>query len=186
MNESLLDTDILSYYLRGDKDVEEQVKKYLSQYSVLNISLITCFEVLSGLAYKEAYRQMEDYEKFLLDCNVFNISDSSIRLSATAAGFLRRNGITIGNSDLLIAGIALENDFTLITNNVKHFEQIPDLKIENWKRPINNFLDSFLYFLLQYHSPPKKSLPISTFHPIHARTQLREPHEAFIQPDFRR
>lgn len=133
MKESLIDTDILSYFFRGDENVKKNVEKYLSQFPALNLSLITCFEVLSGLAHKEANRQIQDFENFLLDCNVLNISDASIRLSSEASGYLKRNGITIGNSDLLIAGIALEHDLTLITNNTKHFEQIPNLKIGNWK-----------------------------------------------------
>jgi predicted nucleic acid-binding protein len=40
-------------------------------------------------------------------------------------------GITIGNSDILIAGIAIANDFTLVTNNEKHYESIRNLGIEN-------------------------------------------------------
>ena len=38
----------------------------------------------------------------------------------------------IGRADLLIASIALANDATLITRNLKHFRQIPNLKLENW------------------------------------------------------
>ena len=133
MNKSLLDTDILSYFLRGDEDVVSKVSEYLSQYPTLNLSIITCYEVLSGLAFKNASRQIKDFEEFLLDCNIYPISDVSIRLSAEASGVLRRNGITIGNSDLLIAGIALEHNLTLVTNNMKHFGQIPNLALDNWK-----------------------------------------------------
>lgn len=38
----------------------------------------------------------------------------------------------IGRADLLIASIALANDATLVTRNVRHFRPVPDLKIENW------------------------------------------------------
>jgi predicted nucleic acid-binding protein len=34
--------------------------------------------------------------------------------------------------DVFIAATALEEDVTLVTGNVKHFERIPGLKIENW------------------------------------------------------
>ena len=44
-------------------------------------------------------------------------------------------GIRIEDMDLLIAATAIYNDMTLVTNNTKHFEHIPDLKLENWKRP---------------------------------------------------
>jgi tRNA(fMet)-specific endonuclease VapC len=38
----------------------------------------------------------------------------------------------IGRADLLIASIALANDAVLVTRNLKHFRQVPDLMLENW------------------------------------------------------
>jgi len=104
MAESLLDTDILSYYLGGDVKVGKKVDQYLQQFPSLNLSFITCYEILRGLSYKQAIKQIQTFENFIQDCNLLNISEVSIRLSAKASGQLRRNGITIGNSDLLIAG----------------------------------------------------------------------------------
>jgi predicted nucleic acid-binding protein len=56
-------------------------------------------------------------------CNFYKIilvSEASAKISARIYAKLRQRSITIGTSDLLIAGIALENDLTLITNNEKH------------------------------------------------------------------
>ena len=57
MNETIIDTDIISYYLRGDDSVIKNVLKYLNKYSTLNISSITYFEILSGLEYKKATKK---------------------------------------------------------------------------------------------------------------------------------
>lgn len=38
----------------------------------------------------------------------------------------------IGRADLLIAAIALAHGATMVTRNVKHFSQIPGLRVENW------------------------------------------------------
>ena len=38
--------------------------------------------------------------------------------------------------DLFIAATAIYNDLTLVTNNTKHFENIPLLKLENWKKEL--------------------------------------------------
>jgi tRNA(fMet)-specific endonuclease VapC len=46
---------------------------------------------------------------------------------------LKIKGETIDDIDLLIAGIAIENEMTLVTNNVNHFGRIIGLKLENWK-----------------------------------------------------
>jgi tRNA(fMet)-specific endonuclease VapC len=50
------------------------------------------------------------------------------RLSAV----LKNAGTPIGHSDTLIAGHALSLKLTLVTNNVKHFSRVPELKVVNW------------------------------------------------------
>jgi tRNA(fMet)-specific endonuclease VapC len=40
----------------------------------------------------------------------------------------------IDNQDILIAGIAIESDLVLVTNNERHFNRISNLTIENWKK----------------------------------------------------
>ena len=47
---------------------------------------------------------------------------------------LEKQGLRIGDMDIFIAATALEEDLILVTGNVKHFERIPDLKIENWMK----------------------------------------------------
>ena len=134
MKEALIDTDILSYYLKGNQKVIEKVVEYLKIYPTLNISTITYFEVLGGLEYKKASRQIKDFKSFVLNCNVYNIDKESITISAKEYGRLRRKGITIGSPDLLIAGIATKNNSVLVTNNENHYKPINKLKIENWSR----------------------------------------------------
>ena len=38
----------------------------------------------------------------------------------------------IGHADLLVASVALANHATLVTRNLRHFRQIPNLDLENW------------------------------------------------------
>ena len=46
---------------------------------------------------------------------------------------LERAGRTLDDADLLIGAIALASKGTLVTNNTSHFEDIPGLRLENWK-----------------------------------------------------
>jgi tRNA(fMet)-specific endonuclease VapC len=108
MKEALLDTDILSYFFKGDLIVIKKVRDYLKAYPKLNISIISKYEVIGGLEYKNAVKQLNNFDKFLENCEVANLSDRSVRISAKVYGELRKRGITIGTSDLLIAGIAME------------------------------------------------------------------------------
>jgi tRNA(fMet)-specific endonuclease VapC len=45
---------------------------------------------------------------------------------------LEARGTPIGEADTQIASIALANDLVVVTANVRHFERVPDLTVENW------------------------------------------------------
>jgi tRNA(fMet)-specific endonuclease VapC len=45
---------------------------------------------------------------------------------------LKASGVTIGTMDLRIASIALAYEATLLSRNLKDFQQVPGLKVENW------------------------------------------------------
>ena len=48
---------------------------------------------------------------------------------------LERAGTPIGEPDTRIAAIALTNDLTVVTGNVRHFTRVPGLRVENWLTP---------------------------------------------------
>jgi tRNA(fMet)-specific endonuclease VapC len=48
---------------------------------------------------------------------------------------LRYAGVTVNPFDLLIASTAVARDMTLVTHNTKHFDQIPDLRLQDWLAP---------------------------------------------------
>jgi len=133
MNRALIDTDILSYYFKGDQIVVENFQKYLTNYDIIEISLITYYEIMSGLLYKNALKQLEIFNDFVAENIVIALSEESCKISSEIYSKLRINGELIDDIDLLIAGIAFENEMTLVTNNENHFGRIPGLRIENWK-----------------------------------------------------
>ncbi|MGO9174141.1 MAG: type II toxin-antitoxin system VapC family toxin [Rhodomicrobium sp.] len=45
---------------------------------------------------------------------------------------LRASGVRIGSMDLKIACIALSRNATLLTRNLRHFEKVPGLRVEDW------------------------------------------------------
>lgn len=134
MNRVLIDTDILSYYFKGDEIVIGNFEKYLKQFDLVEISLITYYEVVGGLLAKGALKQLNVFEDFVAENIVVPMTDKSAKISAELYASLRQTGNTVDDIDLLIAGIAIENDMTLATNNESHFGRIPNLKIENWKK----------------------------------------------------
>ena len=133
MNRALIDTDILSYYFKGDLIVVENFQKYLAKYEIIEISLITYYEIMSGLLYKNALKQLEIFNDFVSENIVIAATEESCKISSEIYSKLRKNGELIDDIDLLIAGIAIENEMALVTNNTNHFGRIPGLNLENWK-----------------------------------------------------
>ena len=133
MNKALIDTDILSYYFRGDTTVVKKFQEYLKNYDTIEISIVTCYEIMSGLLAKNAFKQLAVFEDFISENIVVPLTDGSSRISAEIYSSLKQSGKIIDDIDILIAGIAIENDLTLITNNTNHFTRINGLRIKNWK-----------------------------------------------------
>lgn len=132
MEECMLDTDVLSAFLRGNANVASHVKNYLEHFSYLNLSVITYYEILNGLMSKSAYKQIQRFEEFVGLNRVIPLSSKMAREAATVHSVLKNSGLPIGHTDTLIAGIAIVSDFRLITNNIKHFERVEGLRIANW------------------------------------------------------
>ena len=133
MNRALIDTDILSYYFKGDPIVVNNFKKYLSDYEIIEISIITYYEIMSGLLYKNALKQLEIFNDFVSENIVIALTEESCKISSEIYSKLRIKGELIDDIDLFIAGIAIENEMILVTNNENHFGRIEGLRIENWK-----------------------------------------------------
>ncbi len=137
MNRALIDTDILSYYFRGDEKVKRNFRDYLEFFNEIETSIITHYEIVGGLLAKDAKKQLKFYEVFIYQNTIVPLTEKSVSISAELYGKLKRTGNIIENIDLLIAGIAIESEMILVTNNESHFSrltEISDLKIENWKR----------------------------------------------------
>ena len=134
MKESLIDTDILSYYFRGNPEVVSRFNMYLDNFDRINISLITYFEILSGLLVKDSKGKLKMFESFCSTSTIINPTVLSASIAAQTVARLHKNGTIIGNQDILIAATAIENNLILVTNNEKHFSRIENLEIENWTK----------------------------------------------------
>lgn len=128
----LLDTNICIYLIKKrPSGVIERFRQHSPQD--VAISIITLFELEYGVE-KSLYRQRskDALVKFLLPLNLINLDRSSATESAIIRAQLERKGTPIGPYDLLIAGLARSRDMILVTNNIKEFEKVDDLLLENW------------------------------------------------------
>jgi len=134
MKPAILDTDILSEFLRGNEKVAENLEKYLDKYGLINLSVITYYEIQNGLLYKDARKQLARFEEFVQLNQIIPLTVSMAKKAAEIQAHLRRNGTEIGHTDTLIAGIAIVSGLQLITNNTEHFKRVRGLDYDNWTR----------------------------------------------------
>jgi len=132
MKPSLIDTDIPSEFFRGNEKVVDNADKYLQEYPSINFSIITYYEILNGLLYKDAQRQLKKFNTFVERNTIVPLSMQAAEIAAGIYANLRTKRETIGHTDSLIAEIALANNLQLVTNNNKHFQKIQGLKLSNW------------------------------------------------------
>jgi tRNA(fMet)-specific endonuclease VapC len=65
MRRGLLDTDMLSYYLKGVPQVVERAREYLAQFGALEFSVVSYYEVRRGLEWAAAHRKVAEFEAFV-------------------------------------------------------------------------------------------------------------------------
>jgi tRNA(fMet)-specific endonuclease VapC len=136
MRQALLDTDILSEFLRGNEQVAENAERYLLNFEVLTFSVITFYEIKNGLLYRDAKKQLKKFTKLAELSNIVPLTVADAEYAARIQADLRMKGEQIGHADTLIAGIALNHGFELITNNTRHFKRIKQLQTSNWTKQV--------------------------------------------------
>ncbi|HEY0739792.1 MAG TPA: type II toxin-antitoxin system VapC family toxin [Herpetosiphonaceae bacterium] len=128
----LLDTDTLSAILRQSPTAISHAQAYIQVHGHFTFSLITRYEILRGLAAKNATRQMLVFDQFCRANIILPLSDAVIVRGAEIYADLHRRGELVGDADILIAATALVAGYGLVTNNERHFARISDLTIVNW------------------------------------------------------
>ena len=134
MKPSILDTDILSEFLRGNQKVIAKVDEHLKEFGFISLSIITYYEILNGLLYKDVRKQQSIFEEFVELNKVIPLTLPMAKIAASIQADLRKKGTEIGHTDTLIAGIAIISELQLVTNNTDHFIRIKGLEIANWTR----------------------------------------------------
>lgn len=126
----LLDTNVCISLLRGNRDVARKLIE--TGEGCCYLSVITLYELMFG-AYNSGHEQREigKVKEFVNRFLVVSLLDSAEEYALRKTQ-LRSAGIMIDEFDLLIAATALFGDYILVTDNVKHFQRIEGLRIENW------------------------------------------------------
>jgi tRNA(fMet)-specific endonuclease VapC len=128
----VLDTDTIIYFLKGDRDIVSRVLSVPpeSLYTTIINYAELMFGAYNSLKLKE---NLSKVKGFLSKIKILGFDEASGETFGKLKATLRKKGLSIADLDLMIASICIVNDGTLITNNIRDFGKIKELRIENWK-----------------------------------------------------
>lgn len=127
----MLDTCVCISMFRNEGRVRETLQKVGVQNCY--ISEITVAELYFGLAKaNDKKRKLDDIREVQ---RLFRVipAYSSYKEYGEIRHSLEHTGQRVDQFDLLIGATALHHNMTLVTSNLRHFERMEGLKIENWR-----------------------------------------------------
>ncbi len=127
----ILDTDTISYYLRGSESVK--AKMLLHQHELASTT-INYAELLFGLKKRDNKRYLPTVEMIFDHITVYPFDRHAAAIFSELKARDQRTGTIVADMDLMIASIAIARGETLITHNLRHFSMVEGLMAESWVR----------------------------------------------------
>ncbi len=127
----MLDTDICVYVINENPvELKATFNRYFQQ---LAISSITLAELMFGVEKSgNRLRNLDNALDFTRRVSVLFFDDKAAMEYGKLRAELQRKGTPIGPNDTLIAAHARSIDATLVTNNIREFNRVQGLRVENW------------------------------------------------------
>ncbi len=127
----LADTDVCIRVLK--KKNREFINRFVEMRRVMAVSSVTVFELYAGAENNEnKYQRCTVIDEFLALLDVIPLDAKAAREAGEIHGQLLKIGMRIGSYDVLNAGLARTRNLTIATNNLREYQRVAGLKIENW------------------------------------------------------
>lgn len=129
MNQYLLDTDICIEIIKHNNKVLDRVRAVGEENCF--VTDVTIAELFYGAAKSGRPDHFDDVDKIL---QLFDMKPLllSLRLYGENKAMLEKQGRMIGEFDLMIGSCAVYHNLVMITSNLKHFNHIPNIQLEDW------------------------------------------------------
>lgn len=129
----LLDTNTVIAFMKGQAAVVDRIRTL--DPAQLALCAPVEAELWFGVARSDPQRQEHNRQKLatLLDwLPSLPFAGEATRRCGDLRAHLAAAGTPIGPYDLQIAAIALAHDLSVVTRNLREFERVPSLRLENW------------------------------------------------------
>ncbi|MEQ9238532.1 type II toxin-antitoxin system tRNA(fMet)-specific endonuclease VapC [Coleofasciculus sp. E2-BRE-01] len=129
----LLDTNVCIVYLKGKSlQVNSRFDK-VSPNKIAVCSVVKAELFYGSMKSNNPQKSLNLQRSFLNQFSSLPFDDNCAEVYGRIRSELAKAGTPIGFNDLQIASIALANGLILVTHNVREFERIKGLKIEDWE-----------------------------------------------------
>lgn len=134
MDDTLLDTDVLSEILKGrNAQVAATGDRYLAEHGRFTFSAITFYEVLRGLRASAATRSLDKFLELANESEILPVALPVLKRAADLWVEAMQGGYPRNDADLIIAATAVEAQRILATGNTEHFGWIHGLTLADWR-----------------------------------------------------
>lgn len=130
----LLDTNTISYFLKGEPSVcRTLLQKISSDLCISSVSIAEIYFGIHSATSKKILLLQKVFEELInsKDLHVISFDTHAARIFALVKAKYKKKGITVSDLDLQIASIAMTHDLVLVTND-HIFSKINELVVENW------------------------------------------------------
>ena len=127
----LLDTNIVIYVLK--RRPQQVLEIFNTNASRMAISSITLSELIYGAEKSpNVDKNLEAVEEFISHLEVLSYDAKASQHYGQIKASLEKKGEIIGENDIHIAAHAVSQGLILVTNNLREFNRVPNLALENW------------------------------------------------------
>jgi tRNA(fMet)-specific endonuclease VapC len=127
-----LDTNIISYWLRGLYNLEKRLEIEFDHEHSIVIPPISYYEIVRGLYAVNSKNKLKSFAMMGDRLGQGSMEKADWIKAAELYARCRKSGQTMEESDLLQAGFCLQHGYILVTHNTRHFSHITDLDLEDW------------------------------------------------------
>ena len=128
----MLDTNTLSDLVRNPRGAVARRLASVDPESVCTSIIVAC-ELRFGARRKGSDVLIERIDQLLDALTVLPFDEPADRHYAEIRVALERAGTPIGSHDLFIAAHARSRSLGLVTHNLREFERVPGLRVEDWQ-----------------------------------------------------
>jgi len=126
------DTNAIIHLMIGTSSVRQKRNKAYNNGARFIVPPFVQYEIQRGLLIKPNNKHEQVYNRLLENCELGEMTTTAWKKAAEIYADLYTKRFTVKDSDIVIATFCMVNEYTLVTNNTKNFENMDGLTFVDW------------------------------------------------------